>query len=198
MSITTKHHIKRLILLAVFIALFTDFGFFAHRAAGFSQKPQDFSHADAVVVLTGGQSRIAAAVALADEQDIPVFISGVHPGSPSDDVAQANGVDADFFACCVTLGYRAANTAQNGREIANWAREQGFDEFVVVTSNYHMERAILELRRAMPEAAFVPNAVESPAIDARNWWKDARSARRMVLEWAKWRVVSIRESFAGR
>lgn len=151
---------------------------------------------EAVVVLTGGGARIATAAQIANANGLPLFISGVHRDAKAEEVALAAGVDQTFFDCCVTLGYNAATTAQNGDEVAGWARQENYDRFLVVTSSYHMERALMELRSAMPEARLTGYSVVSPTIDPGNWWRDARSAKRMLLEWIKWRVVSMRESLS--
>mgnify|MGYP002128275913 CR=1 FL=1 len=40
-----------------------------------------------------------------------------------------------------------------------WVRERGFKSLIVVTSNYHMPRAIVELSHAMPDVTLIPFAV---------------------------------------
>ena len=57
-----------------------------------------------------------------------------------------------MFDCCVDLGFTAANTLGNARETAEWARAKGYSALILVTADYHMPRARLELRAAMPEA----------------------------------------------
>ncbi len=193
-----KGLIVRLGLLTLSLLLVVDMVRFGHRAETAVKNAPTLTAAEAIVVLTGGGARIARSVEMATELELPLFVSGVNPDVKSEDVARAAGVDEAFFACCVTLGRKAKTTAENGIEIAAWARAHSHDEIVVVTSSYHLERALLELQRAMPEAALTGYAVVSPVIRTDKWWTDARSARRMVLEWAKWRVVSLRESLAGR
>ena len=51
----------------------------------------------------------------------------------------------------VTLGHAAASTRGNARRDRAWARERGIRSVRVVTAGYHMPRALLELRRALPE-----------------------------------------------
>ncbi|MBB35765.1 MAG: hypothetical protein CME88_11215 [Hirschia sp.] len=188
----------RLILIALVLFAAFDFLQFAERAAAASDNPLAPASADAVVVLTGGGARLTTAADLARANSLPLFISGVNPVSTDEDVAAAAGLDEDWMACCVTSGRRARTTAENGEEVAEWANVMGHDDLIIVTSGYHMERSLAEMRRYMPDTALHGYAVASPTIDARRWWKSTRSARRMIIEWSKWRVVTIRESLAGR
>lgn len=190
--------ILRYLVLALAVLALLDMISFANRADKASLTAPDTSNADAVVALTGGGARIARSAEIAQDLNVPLFVSGVNPDVASEDVARAAGVDETYFDCCVTLGRQARTTAENGKEAAAWAREHGHDQIVLVTSSYHLERALLELQRAMPEASLIGYAVISPTIRSKNWWMDFRSAKRMTLEWAKWRVVHVRETLAGR
>ena len=60
----------------------------------------------------------------------------------------------------LSLGHAATSTRGNAREVAAWARGTGIREITVVTAGFHMPRAMLELRRALPEAALRPHPVE--------------------------------------
>jgi len=55
-----------------------------------------------------------------------------------------------WFECCVDLDYTAVNTIGNAVETRRWALNHGFHSLVVVTSNYHMPRAMLELSHQLP------------------------------------------------
>jgi len=61
-----------------------------------------------------------------------------------------------MFDCCIDLGFTAADTVGNARETAEWARSLGYRSLILVTADYHMPRAMLELKAAMPEARIVP------------------------------------------
>ena len=192
-----RNLLLRSILFGLIFFLAADFITFAQRAADAADNAVAPPNADAVVVLTGGGARLATAAELARGMDLPMFISGVNPDSSDEDVAAAAGLDEAWMACCVTSGRLARTTAENGLEVAEWANETGYEELIIVTSAYHLERALLEMRAQMPVARLHGYAVTSPVIDARRWWRDVASARRMLIEWAKWRVVSVREGLAG-
>ena len=65
------------------------------------------------------------------------------------ELAAAYKVPARVFACCVDLGHEAVDTRSNADETANWVRTHGYGTVRLVTSDWHMARAALELRHAL-------------------------------------------------
>jgi hypothetical protein len=55
-----------------------------------------------------------------------------------------------------------------------------------------MDRALLELRRAMPEGRFIPHAVPTANMRPRDWYRDPPTARRLIEEWMKFRIAAFR------
>ena len=181
-----------LVLLVAIVAAGWDFSRFVARADKVAAAGAPKS-AQAVTTLTGASdARIVAGVNLAEALHVPLLISGVHVDTRAADIARIAGVTEAEIQCCVTLGRAAATTEGNGAEVAEWARRHKVTRIVVVTSEYHMDRAMLELRHAMPEADFVPYAVTSMKVAPRDWYKDGSSARRLFEEWAKYRLASLR------
>jgi uncharacterized SAM-binding protein YcdF (DUF218 family) len=97
------------------------------------------------------------------------------------------------FNCCVDLGFRAANTQGNARETANWATYHHYRSLIVVTADYHMPRAMMELQAAMPGVALHPYPVVTSTVDVRRWWRDQGDARRLAVEYCKYLVILGRE-----
>lgn len=199
--------ILRILGLAVVVTLLAaawDFTRFVDRAdrviAADASSPDAESNpptlqADGVTALTGASNaRIIAGVEIANELKIPLLISGVHIDTSAADIAAIVGVRETEIQCCVTLGRAAATTEGNGAEVAEWARRHRMKRLVVVTSEYHMDRALIELRRAMPEGEFIPYAVQSTRVRPRDWYRDSATARRLFEEWMKFRVASVRAS----
>lgn len=123
---------------------------------------------DGIVVLTGGSERVATGFRLLAEGRAPrMLISGAHPGAGLAEIAAAAGLDPAPFAGRVAVGYAAASTRGNAVEAAAWARAEGARSLRIVTAGYHMPRAMLELRRALPDADLVPHPVPSAALRAR-------------------------------
>ncbi len=122
---------------------------------------------DAIVVLTGGGDRVATGLRLlADDQAPRLLISGAHPEAGLSDIALAAGVDATPIAARVALGRAAATTRGNAVETAAWAHGHAVQSLRVVTASYHMPRALLELRRTLPEVDLVPHAVVPASLRA--------------------------------
>ena len=57
-------------------------------------------------------------------------------------------------------------------------RYKGYTRLIVVTSDYHMPRSMVEIRSAYPGVELTPYAVETPSLDNSGWWKAAVTARR--------------------
>lgn len=180
------------LIAVVVIAAAADFMGFAGRAGRTVSTPQA-GEADAVATLTGASdARIIEGVRLAGELQLPLLISGVHIDATTADIAAIVGASEASIACCVTLGRAASTTEGNGSEVAEWARRYGFTRIIVVTSDYHMDRALLELQRAMPEAELTPHAVPSLKVPADRWYTDASTTKRLLGEWIKYRIAALR------
>ena len=77
-----------------------------------------------------------------------------------------------------------------------WARERGFKSLIVVTSNYHMPRAILELSHAMPDIALIPFAVVGERWRDEPWWTSGATLRLLLSEYAKYVAAEVRVRLA--
>lgn len=117
---------------------------------------------DAIVVLTGAPGRIERGLdQLAAGGAERLFISGVGAQVTPADLAARHG-RPDLFACCVALGFEAADTRGNAEEVARWLRVRGYRSIRLVTTDWHMRRALFELEGALPPTIVVrPDAVRS-------------------------------------
>src|SRR3954467_13420128 len=132
------------------VALIWAAGLFAFAARVQQSTPQAHpAPADGIVALTGANSneRIAAAVdLLAEGLGRRVLVSGVNREVSRDELRKASQTVRRLYDCCVDLGFNALDTVGNARETADWARAMQFKSLIVVTTDYHMPRAMLELR----------------------------------------------------
>jgi len=153
--------------------------------------------ADAVVALTGASDlRLEAAARLLERgKGKRLLISGVNREASRDDILAVSRAVKPIYDCCVDLGYTAADTIGNAGEIAEWARGKGFNRLIVVTSDYHMPRSILEIRAAMPEAVLIEYPVATGLVDVGGWWRKEGDARRLIVEYSKYLAILARESF---
>lgn len=150
--------IRRLLVLAV-VAYVLGFGIFMLRLA----RPANGVTTDAIVVLTGGRGRIDRGVALLQAKAAKrMLVSGVPMGVTRDDLARENRASRRLFRCCIDLGDAAVDTRSNAEETAEWVRKHGYTSIRLVTSDWHMARARMELASALPdEVAIVRDGVPS-------------------------------------
>jgi uncharacterized SAM-binding protein YcdF (DUF218 family) len=149
--------------------------------------------ADGIVVLTGGALRIADAVELlAENRGKRLLISGVNPATRTEELRKQIPDFARLAECCIDLGRDAQNTAGNAVETAAWARKHGFRSLLVVTSAWHMPRALLELEREMPDISLVAYPVITDRMREQSWWSDPQTARLLVFEYLKYLATLAR------
>jgi uncharacterized SAM-binding protein YcdF (DUF218 family) len=155
--------------------------------------------ADGVVALTGhSDERIAAALQLLEAGKAKrMLISGVSRQVTRPELQTLTGADKPMFDCCVDLGFTALNTEGNARETAEWARAKGYTTLILVTADYHLPRARLELKAAMPEARIIPFPVATGELHPGDWWKTQIGAQRMIVEYCKYLAVLGRETLLG-
>jgi uncharacterized SAM-binding protein YcdF (DUF218 family) len=149
--------------------------------------------ADGIVVLTGAASRITDAIVLLTNQSGQrLLITGVHRTTTAREIAQLTALNVKIFACCVDLDRSALNTAGNAIEARRWAKEKGFNSLIVVTSNWHMPRAMAELEHQLPDASLIAYPVVSEKIKSEPWWSNVATARLLIAEYLKYVFALVR------
>ena len=180
-------------------------GFFAGSFLHFFNEVESFStppvsevaSADGIVVLTGGPQRLEAAGRLLEAGRADhLLVSGVNLRTTEPQIKRLLSIDDAAFSCCVELGFEARDTIGNAREAAAWFRRLTDDatgevgrsdapRLIVVTSNYHMRRALLELSRALPDVRLDAYAVKGIDLDREGWWREPAVLRLAFGEFAK-------------
>ncbi|SHL09154.1 Uncharacterized SAM-binding protein YcdF, DUF218 family [Bradyrhizobium lablabi] len=182
-------------LAAVFVAAAIGFVAFLSQLRGAEIKPD--RKADGIVVLTGGSSRVSDAMELlAAGYGKRLLISGVHPTSGASDISRSLSDNQSLLSCCVDLDRSAVNTRSNAAQTRRWAHERGFKSLIVVTSNYHMPRAIVELSHAMPDIALIPYAVVGEKWRDEPWWMSGATMRLLLSEYVKYVAAEVRVRLA--
>ncbi|RDS78563.1 YdcF family protein [Alteriqipengyuania lutimaris] len=136
---------------------------------------------DAVIVPTGSAGRIERGLEVVQTDSAEqLLVTGVDPEVKPGEFAAQFEVPDDVMECCVTLGMAATDTRGNAQETTQWAEENGIDSLRLVTSDWHMRRASIELRRELPDnVKLVKDAVRSePSL-----WM-------LFVEYHKWLVSS--------
>jgi len=179
-------------LLCVAAALVIVSGFWWFISAVPTHEVKLDSHADGIVVLTGGSSRVADAIELLSEgRGKRLLITGVHRATTSAEIARLAPAYGRLIACCVDLDHSAVNTVGNALETKRWATNRHIQSLIVVTSNYHMPRAMAELARQLPNVSLVPFPVVTEKMRTDRWWSPP-TARLLVSEYLKYIVAQLR------
>lgn len=185
-------------LVGFAVVLFAGLGFvdFLSKVPPTEAKPA--RNADGIVVFTGGSSRVSDALDLLSAgYGQRLLISGVHPTNGYTDIQRTLPDSQKLLACCVDLDRSAINTRSNATETRRWATDRGFHSLIVVTSNYHMPRAIVELSNAMPGIDLVPFAVVGDKWREEPWWTSGAALRLLLSEYAKYLFAQTRVAFGG-
>jgi uncharacterized SAM-binding protein YcdF (DUF218 family) len=142
--------------------------------------------ADGIVALTGGGDRLDTAVTLLERGvGKRLLVSGVAQETTKETLAKMAGGGARF-TCCADIGYAAEDTHGNAQEAASWTHEHHFDSLVIVTSRYHMPRAMEEFSHQLPDVTLIAYPVDQSRIDLGNWWQHPQTIQLLHHEYVKY------------
>lgn len=176
-------------------------GFVAAIIAGFvvflheipNSERRTMRNADGIVVLTGAAQRMNDAIELlANKRGRRLLVSGVNPITTTDELKKQIPDFARLSECCIDLGHEAQNTFGNAVETAGWAKKHGFRTLLVVTSAWHMPRALVELERETDSIELIPYPVTTERMREQSWWTSPQVARLLVFEYLKYLAALVR------
>lgn len=155
--------------------------------------PADLSQVDGIVALTGGEMRVDAAYALFRRGiGKRLLISGVYPETSKllllHRLNRSNHADPESQSAIrarIDLGYAAENTLGNAREAAAWARFHDYHTLLIVTARYHMPRALIAFREAMPGKKILPYPIDPDSLP-QGWWHNWHAQKLIQGEYVKY------------
>ncbi|MBZ9851096.1 YdcF family protein [Mesorhizobium sp. CA14] len=182
------------VVLAALVLFAGGFGWFADKVSHMTT-PANPARADAIIVLTGGQSRLDAAMdLLASGKGERLLISGVHPSATRRQLQAAMGGDRQLFSCCVDIDRAALDTIGNAEESAKWVENHAYGSIIIVTNNYHMPRSLLEMGRLLHGARLEPYPVVNTNLGNGGWLTKPEALRVLLTEYSKY-VLSLARGF---
>lgn len=168
--------ILRFFVLIVLILWIGGYGLFIVNVTS-KHITQSTTKTDAIIVLTGGHNRIQSGLSLfSSGLSKNLFITGVHEAVKKEDITKISD-------CCITLGHKATTTLENAYETKEWIEAQNIKTIRLVTSAYHMDRALLEFKHAMPNIEILPHPVHDnhDVLQDINFWKITFSEYNKIL-----------------
>lgn len=154
-------------IVCVFIILLWCAGLLAFSVHIKGIAPPGSVHTDAIIVLTGGPDRINTGLDLLEARQAEyLFISGVNTDVSVEQLVALWRKDHTAPPCCVVLGHFAKNTFENAAEARDWVGANNIASARLLTADYHMPRARLAFRSALPQMKLYPHPIASPKA---NW-----------------------------
>ena len=153
-----------------------------------------------IVILTGGTNRIKDGLKIIEDFKIPkiikykILVSGTGIGFTKNSLRKKLGptFNNHLIQCCVELDSISKNTFTNARETFKWTKKNDINEFILITSNYHMPRAVLEFKSVMPNLKIYTYTIIPIKHDINNWLNSYRTFSLVFTEYCKYIIASIR------
>ncbi|MBS4773915.1 MAG: YdcF family protein [Proteobacteria bacterium] len=182
---------KTVIISGLVLIIFWLGGFVCFAQRINSYIPDTQTRTEAIIALTGGRHRIAEATellnrGLADK----LFISGVSRHVSLNNIARRQNLGR-LPEHKITLGQQARDTIGNATETTAWLRKNHIRSIRLVTSNYHVERSIIEFRAQNPDLVIIPHPVYSERV-SKKWWTTWHTFSLIFSEYNKFLYVYLR------
>ena len=91
----------------------------------------------------------------------------------------------------VDLGYKAQTTLGNAIETSSWVNEYDIQDIILVTDNWHMQRALLLFNSTMPNIEISPYSIESMNFTMEDFFQFDKKTSFIYKEHLKYIVSHI-------
>ena len=156
-----------------------------------------------IVILTGGANRIKDGLKIIEDFknlkniNYKILVSGTGMGFTKSSLKKKLGpnFNSQLIQCCIDLDGVSKNTLTNASETFKWTSKNDIKEFILITSNYHMPRAILEFKNVMPNLKIYTYAITPKKHDIENWLSSYQTFSLVFIEYCKFIIASLRIKF---
>ena len=156
-----------------------------------------------IVILTGGANRIKDGLKIIEDFknskniNYKILVSGTGMGFTKSSLKKKLGpnFNSHLIQCCIDLDGVSKNTLTNASETFKWTSKNDIKEFILITSNYHMPRAILEFKNVMPNLKIYTYAITPKKHNIKNWLSSYQTFSLIFKEYCKYIVASLRIKF---
>ena len=149
------------ILLMLYIVSFLDF------IKYIDKENLNYTDSNTIVVLTGNSGRLNAAIDLMLlNTDTRLLITGVAKGVKYSEIIKNRNIDKER----IILGYKAQSTFGNAIETKIWIQKNNFKDFILITDDWHMQRALVLFKNAMPNITIFPYRLKSNKNFRKNFY----------------------------
>ncbi len=138
--------------------------------------------ADCAVVLTGGAGRVREGVDLLARKAIrKLIVSGVNPQAEWREIFPSWPYYQDIAENDIVLERRSQTTFGNAQQTSALVEALGCRDLLVVTSQYHMHRALRTFEAEMRDRILIQGRAVSPATGDVAWWEIAVEAAKSLF-----------------
>ena len=153
-----------------------------------------------IVILTGGTNRIKEGFEVIDKLEkksianLKILVSGTGKGFTKLSLQEQLNVNFDLrlIECCVKLDSVSQDTYSNATETSKWVSENNIEEILLITSNYHIPRSILEFRNKMPNLKILFYPIKPKQHQINKWLKSFETFSLVFIEYCKYIIANIR------
>ena len=94
--------------------------------------------------------------------------------------------------CCIELESISKDTYSNASETYKWTKKNDINNIILITSNYHMPRAILEFKNRMPNQQIFTYPITPKNHDIKHWLNSSDTFSLIFFEYSKLLIASLR------
>ena len=153
-----------------------------------------------VVILTGGTNRIKEGFEVIYKLDsksisnLKVLVSGTGKGFSKLSLQEKLNPNFDIrlIECCVELDGVSQDTYSNAIETSKWVSKNNIQEILLITSNYHIPRSILEFQNKMPNLKILYYPITPKQHQINKWLTSFETFSLIFIEYCKFIIANVR------